>query len=196
MLREYVLWCSNEKQYYEHHPYKSEFDKGRIGISPASVNVRIRVLKTFFATLQLEGGININPAENLSLMRVDEDTVQPLTDDELKMLLASPNQKYYSQFRDYVIMVLMIDSGMRLNEVCSLEERDVDFKARQIVLPAVKNKNRKTRILPLSSETIKLLMQLMTETKAYFDSSYVFTTNYGEAVNKKTIQKAFQKYAQ
>jgi len=195
ILREHVVWCVDEKPYYEHHPFKSEVDKGRIGISPASVNVRIRVLKTFFATLQQEGIISKNPADNLSLMRVDEDTVQPLTEEEIKLLLASPNQKYFSQFRDYVIMILMLDTGMRLNEVCSLEIRDVDFKSRQIILPAIKNKNRKTRLLPLSSETIKLLMQLITETKEYFDSSFVFATNYGEAVNEKTIQKAFQKYA-
>lgn len=196
VLREYVLWCSNEKPYYEHHPYKSEFDKDRCGIAPASVNVRIRVLKTFFATIQQEGIIRNNPAENLSLMRVDEDTVQPLTEEELKWLLAAPNQKYYSQFRDYVIMVLMIDTGMRLNEVCSLEVKDIDLKARQIILPAAKNKNRKTRILPLSSETVRLLMQLTMETKEYFESIYIFATNYGEAINEKTIQKSFKKYAQ
>jgi len=195
ILREHVVWCVDEKPYYEHHPYKSECDKDRIGISPASVNVRIRVLKVFFSTLHQEGVIANNPAENLSLMKVEEDTIQPLTDEEVRTLLASPNQKYYAQFRDYVIMVLMLDTGMRLNEVCSLEIKDVDFKTRQIVLPAVKNKNRKTRILPLSPETVKLLMQLVTETKEYFDSDYVFATNYGEAVNEKTIQKSFQKYA-
>jgi integrase/recombinase XerD len=195
ILREYVLWCFNDKPFYEDHPFKSEYDKGRLGISPASVNVRIRVLKTFFATLQEEEIIHSNPADKLALMRVDVDTIQPLSEDEVRLLLDSPNQKYFSQFRDYVIIVLMLDTGIRLNEVCSMEVKDVDFKARQIILPASKNKNRKTRILPLSNETVKLILQLTSETKGYFDSSYVFATNYGEAVNEKTIQKSFQKYA-
>lgn len=55
MLRKYVLWCANERQYYSDHPYKSEWDKERQGLSPASVNVRIRVLKTPFSTLKKEG---------------------------------------------------------------------------------------------------------------------------------------------
>jgi integrase/recombinase XerD len=196
ILREYVLWCANEKPYYQDHPYKAEWDKDRRGLSPASVNVRIRVLKTFFATLHQEGIIVSNPSDNLSLMKVEEDTVQPLTDDEIKRLLAAPNQKYFGQFRDYVIIILMIDTGMRLNEACSLEVKDIDFRSRQIILPASKNKNRKTRILPLSAETVKLLMQLISETKEHFDSTYVFTTNYGEAINEKTIQKSFYKYAE
>lgn len=196
ILRDYMLWCANEKQYYEGHPFKSEFEKDRQGLSPASVNVRTRVLKVFFNTLHEEEIISRNPAANLKLMKTDEDTVQPLTEDELKKLLAAPDTKYYAQFRDYVIMFLIIDTGMRLNEVCSLEVKDVDFVKRQIVLPAAKNKNRKTRILPLSSETSKLLLQMVTENRGYFETEYVFNTNYGEPVNEKTIQKAFDKYAE
>ena len=54
MLREYILWCAEEKEYYEGHLYKSEYEKGRKGLSPASVNVRIRVLRTVFAVLHEE----------------------------------------------------------------------------------------------------------------------------------------------
>lgn len=195
ILREYVLWCANDKKFYDGHPFKSDIDKERCGLSPASVNVRIRVLKVFFSTLFEEEVIKRNPAEKLSLMRAEQDTIQPLSNDELKMLLTTPNQKLFAQFRDYIIMILMLDTGMRLNEICSLEVNNLDLKARQIILPASKNKNRKMRVLPLSSETIKLLMKLITESKEYFDSNYVFNTNYGEPVNEKTIQKAFSKYA-
>ncbi|GGG08520.1 site-specific integrase [Paenibacillus aceti] len=51
LLRDYVIWCAKEKEYYAGHPYKAEFEKDRRGLSPASVNVRIRVLRTFFAVL-------------------------------------------------------------------------------------------------------------------------------------------------
>jgi integrase/recombinase XerD len=195
ILRDYVLWCANEKGYYEGHPFKSEMDKDRKGLSPASVNVRIRVLKAFFGTLMKEEVIAKNPAENLALMRQDIDTVQPLTEDELRKLLAAPDQRYYAQFRDYVILMLIIDTGMRINEICALEVKDVDLRSRQIILPAIKNKNRKPRMLPLSTDTARLLTQLISESKQYFDSDYVFNTNYGEPINEKTIQKSISKYA-
>jgi integrase/recombinase XerD len=192
MLREYVLWCANEKTFYDDHPFKG--GQERLGISPASVNVRIRVLKTFFATLYAENAINMNPSANLALMRQDVDTIEPLSEDEIRRLLRAPEQKYYAQFRDYVIMMLTLDTGIRLNEVCSLEKSEIDYKRKMIVLPAVKNKNRKSRGLPLSTDTAKLLKQLITESEQHFDSKYVFCTNYGEQINQKTIQKAFSKY--
>lgn len=196
MLRNYVLWCANDKNYYEGHPFKGDSYTGRHGLSPASVNVRIRILRAFFSTLSSEGIIRQNPAQNLSLMRTEEDTVQPLTEDELRRLLRAPDQRYYAQFRDYVIMVLMIDTGMRINEICALEVNDLDLIGRKIVLPAIKNKNRKMRILPISSHTAKLLKQLVKETSEHFHTNHVFVTYYGSPLNEKTVHKAMLKYAE
>jgi len=196
MLREYILWCAEEKGFYEGHPFKSEFAEGKRGISPASVNVRIRVLRTFFITLYDNNVIDHNPMNNISLLKQDVDTVQPLTNDELVRFLKAPDQSRWAQWRDYVIMVLVLDTGMRLNEVCSVEKSEVDFVQKRIKLPASKNKNRKSRILPLSNETVRLLRQLIKETEQTFDTTYVFTTNYGEPLSDKTIQKAFDKYAE
>ena len=194
ILREYIVWCATEKPYYDNHPFKT--GRGRKGLSAASVNVRIRVLKVFFNTLYKEDLINTNPAENISLMRQDIDTIEPLTDEELHRLLKAPDKRYFAQFRDYVIMTLILDTGIRLNEICSLEIHEIDFTRKRITLPASKNKNRRSRILPLSTETARLLRQLVKETAQYFDTNYVFTTNYGEPVNEKTIQKALSQYGE
>jgi integrase/recombinase XerD len=96
LLRQYVLWCSNEKDHYGGHPFKQEYGAGRKGLSASSVNVRIRILKTFFNELYEENIIDHNPVVNLSLMRQDIDTVQPLNMDELKRLLRTPEKKYFA----------------------------------------------------------------------------------------------------
>lgn len=196
MLRDYVIWCANDKEYYAGHPFKAEFMKGKRGLSPASVNVRIRVLRTFFAVLYDEEVIDRNPAANLSLMRQDVDTVTPLTDEELYRFLKAPDRQQWAQWRDAIIMTLILDTGLRLNEICALEKPEIDFVRKLIVLPAAKNKNRKSRVLPLSTETARLLKQLITESEQHFETTYVFTTNYGEQLSEKTIQKAFDKYAE
>lgn len=196
LLREYVIWCATEKAYYGGHPYKGDYGEGRKGLSASSVNVRIRVLKTFFNELYTEGIIEHNPTSNIALMRQDIDTVEPLSEEELKRLLRVPNQNLFAQFRDYVIMTVILDTGMRINEICSLEKHDIDFIQKRIVLPALKNKNRKSRVMPLSTQTARLLKKLINEIEQHFQSPYVFTTNYGEQLNEKTIQKAFTKYAE
>ncbi|ANA80169.1 integrase [Paenibacillus glucanolyticus] len=196
LLREYVLWCAKDKEYYAGHPFKAEYEKGKLGLSPASVNVRIRVLKTFFAVLYGEEVIDRNPAINVSLMRQDVDTVMPLSDDELRRFMKAPDQRQWAQWRDYVIMTLILDTGLRLGEICALEKPEIDFVKKSITLPASKNKNRKSRTLPLSTETARLLKQLIAETERNFNTTYVFTTNYGEQLSEKTIQKSFDNYAE
>jgi integrase/recombinase XerD len=196
LLREYILWCSSEKDYYGGHPFKGDYAAGKKGLSASSVNVRIRIIKTFFNELYSDGIINQNPATNLSLMRQEVDTVEPLNEDELRKFMKAPNQKYFAQYRDYVIMTLIVDSGMRINEICSLEKTEIDFMRKRIVLPAIKNKNRKSRILPISVQTSRLIQKLIAESEQYFQSNFVFTTNSGQELNEKTIQKAFTKYAE
>jgi len=55
-LRDYVLWCLMKKTSTEGIRSGKNMRGGRKGLSPASVNVRIRVLRTFFEVMYKEGG--------------------------------------------------------------------------------------------------------------------------------------------
>lgn len=180
ILRAYTIYLSEER-------YNEQ--TGKKGLSPYTVNVRLRFLRAFFNALYREEIVNKNPVEGISLMRVDEDTFEPLTDEEIERLLGSPNTREYAQFRDLVIMYLMLDTGMRISEICNLELQDIDFKTRAIILPAHKNKNRKPRIMPLSNHVVKLLLELVTENKAHFDTNYVFLSNYGTQYNPNSFRR-------
>ncbi|QQK74201.1 tyrosine-type recombinase/integrase [Salicibibacter cibarius] len=196
LLREYVRWCRHEKIHYEGHPLRTKTANQKIrGLSAATVNIRIRLLKSFFRTLYEEKVINVNPTENLKLMKVEKDNIQPLTKEEIKRLLSAPDQGSFAQFRDYVAILLMLDTGMRIGEVCAVDVQDVDLKAKRIILPASVNKNRRARVLPLSDKTTGVLRQLINETQEAFTTNAVFTTYAGDRVNDKTLQKGLHDYA-
>ncbi|AUS10054.1 hypothetical protein C1X05_15285 [Laceyella sacchari] len=59
-------------------------------------------------------------------------------------------------------MYLILDTGMRISDICNLELQDIDFKTRAFILPAHKNKNRKLRIITLSIHVVKLLLEPVT----------------------------------
>jgi len=185
VLREYSVYLSEEK---------FNAKTGAKGLSPYTVNVRMRFLKAFFNALFRENIVNANPANNIKLMKVDAETFEPLTDKELRLLLDAPDDREYAQFRDKVAMYLMLDTGMRINEVCSLEVADVDFKARAIILPAKKNKNRKPRIIPFSNSTMKLLLELIAENRTHFDTTYVFVSNIGTPYQPNSFRKRLHTY--
>lgn len=185
MIREYAIYLK-EEHWNER--------KQKYGLSPYTVNVRLRFIKAFFNALFEEDIINENPVRNIKLMKVDEDIIEPLTDEELKKLLVLPDDKYYAQFRDKVAMYVMLDTGIRVNELCELEVKDIDFKTRSIIIPATKSKNRKPRILPLTNQVNSMLLELITENKTHFDSDYVFLSYSGTQYKTNSFRKRLYDY--
>ncbi|GIN59776.1 tyrosine recombinase XerC [Lederbergia ruris] len=185
ILREYIVYLSQE-----HVNQRT----GEEGLSPYTVNIRIRFLKAFFNTLFSEEKIMDNPAENLSLMLVDEDSFDPLDDHEIVALLDAPDEDYYPQFRDKVAMLLMLDTGMRIGEEFALEIEEIDIKGRVINLPASKSKNRKARVIPISAMVAKMLLELISENKAHFDETHVFLSNSGTPYQPNSFRRRLLKY--
>ena len=99
-------------------------------------------------------------------------------------------------FRDYVAMILLLDSGIRANELLSLRAADVDFQTRFITLGGDKNKNRKPRIVPISAHTVKLLLQLINENKKHFSTDRIFLSSYGEPLGQNHFNKRLKYYAE
>lgn len=171
VIRHYIVYLQDE----HFNERTKEF-----GLSPYTINIRLRNLRAFFNTLHKEKIVNENPTALIKLLKVDEDTFVPLTDDELERLLKAPDVREYAQFRDLVGIYLILDTGIRSSEMFNMKIEHVDFKSRCITLPGSITKNRKPRILPLSNQVLRLLMELITEVKTNFDTSLVFVSNFGE----------------
>lgn len=187
LLREYMNYMREE-----HMNIKTK----EAGLSPQTINARIRFLKNFYNLLFKEEIVEINPAESVRFLKIDETPFQPLTAEEMKRLFNIPDVKNYPQFRDYVLMNLLYDSGMRINEAINLVVSELEIKAKRIVLPASKNKTRKIRIIPLSSHTVRLLMELINENQAHFESEYVFLNWYGEHLSEDTFRRNLKRYVE
>ncbi|MED1802000.1 tyrosine-type recombinase/integrase [Brevibacillus porteri] len=195
LIRSYINYLAYDKEKYEGIPYRSAKLDNQKGLSPYTINIRIRFLKCWFNVLVKEKLVLDSPVKNIKLMKVDIDVKEPLSEDEVRLLLQQPNQRQYAQYRDYVMLMLFIDSGMRVQEVCALDVEDIDLATRCVHLPASKNKNRKSRVIPLSVEVIRLLQELITETRQYFETNTLFVSNFGERLTPDGIRTNIKKYA-
>lgn len=193
IIRSYISYLAYDKPKYDGVIHRNH--QNIKGLSPYTVNIRIRFLKCWFNVLVNEQLMTDNPTNNIKLMKVEYDTNQPLSEDEVRLLLQQPSQRSYAQYRDYVMMLLFIDSGMRVQEVSSLDIEDVDFQSKIVNLPAIKNKNRKLRIIPISNEVLRLLHDLIVETKQHFQSNALFISNFGERLTTDGIRTNIKKYA-
>lgn len=193
LLREYLDYMSFKHTRYKDDPHRKKDDRK---LSASTVKSRLRALQTMCKFWSDEGVLAGNPTEKIKPPRVDETDKNIFTDEQLSALLNAPDTSTYVGFRDITLMMLLADTGLRINEALRLVTSYFDFSARCIRLPGALNKNRKPRIVPMSAAVIREVLRLIEETQAYFDTNYVFVSVYGDPLKADHFRKQLKKYAE
>ncbi len=188
IVRNYINYLKNDRLPYQGDEQRERTKKG---LSVYTINIRLRNLKAIFRFLAEEGIINKNPTSNIPLVKDNEhEEVQGLTDKEIDMILDSYDDKQFAQWRDKTLVLLLLDTGLRINEAMSLTIDNVDFQQNTLIVPSAIAKNRKHREIPLSREISKRLKQLFVETEQYFgEGSRIFMNAYGEDFTADAFRK-------
>ncbi|WP_026691879.1 tyrosine-type recombinase/integrase [Peribacillus kribbensis] len=179
IICEYIIYLKQTKKAYEGIANR---EKESAGLSVNTSNIRLRTLKTMCNFGFKEGIIQTNPVSNIKLVRDDEQKeVQGLNDEVLNKLLSQFDTREYAQWRDKVLILLLLDTGMRINKAVNLQVSHIDLKLLTIHIPSETAKNRKGRDVSITREVGKLLQELHMEISNYFgDCEYVFFNAYGE----------------
>jgi len=54
-------------------------------------------------------------------MKIPVDLLQPLPKEDIRKMLRVPNKSLYTRYRDYLLMLLMLDIGIRVKEAVNLK---------------------------------------------------------------------------
>lgn len=191
--REFTTWLLEDRIMNDGHKYKPDSSKTK-GVSPRYANDLIKSLRTLFRLLIEETDLEANPFERVKTVRAPQKIINVLTPDELRALLAAPDKRKYAEFRDYVLINVLIDSMARIGELVSLRECDVNFKSKELLIRGEITKTRAGRIIPVQGRTIKLLKELQEEVKE-FESEYLFLSNYGDMLEPNNFRHRLRTYA-
>ena len=163
-IRKYVLSLQTRGKYTAcsvggteeiNHP-SHRMDYGKT-MSNLTINNYLRNLRGFFSWLVEMEYIGKSPMRRIKMLPHQRTGKAYLTDGEVKALLAVLDREKFSEYRDYVVLMLMLDSGTRLGETLSVETEQLDLAARTLTLPADKTKGRKERTVFFSQRTAKEL---------------------------------------
>jgi len=101
--------------------------------SPASLHRIKAAVRSFFAWAEETGLVAQNPARGVKLRRIPRTPPNFLTDAEKKRLLREIRSSAFPLAkRDRVIMEVFLGTGIRLNELVSLDLDDVDLEAKHL----------------------------------------------------------------
>jgi integrase len=164
---------NNFKQFaawFDRKPLKSltvadtaEWSTFRLGsnVKPATVRRNLVMLRAALERAVEWGHLPANPLISYKLPKVSSaGVVRYLTDQEEARLRAAVRpikRERKDRARIRTLVLLALNSGMRLGELFNLRWQDVDLRSAQITVRGEGTKSERTRHIPLPSETVALL---------------------------------------
>ena len=129
-------------------------------VSPAYYNNKLVYLKTFCGWCVSESVLSKNPLKSLKRKKVDDRIVQ-IDDQVIKKLLDLPDKSTFSGLRDYALLLLQLDTGIRPKEALALMPSDINFQSMEVYIRAENAKTRIARTVPISPITAKAIQKLL-----------------------------------
>lgn len=157
---------------------------------------KLSSLKSFFNYLEVNKKlIDKNPAINVESPGVKRALPKFLSLDESLTLLETVENDTLSEYRtrDFAIITLFLNCGMRLSELCGINLTDVDSEMRSL---RVLGKGAKERIVYLNDACRDALSGwlVMRESFTIKDKNALFISRLGKRISNKTVQAMIYKY--
>lgn len=164
-------------------------------ISARSRNLRLTAIRSFFRYAALE-----SPGNSAQIQRVlaipgkrhERPLIHYLTQSEVKVLLAAPDQQTWAGRRDHVLLLVAVHTGLRLSELTGLQRQDVVQGTGAHI--RVMGKGRKERCTPLTKQTAAVLKAWMQEL-AQGDMQPLFPNARGAKLSADGVQYILTKHA-
>lgn len=122
-------------------------------LAASSVGSFVRVWKSFFNWCFREELIEKNPVARLETPKEPKKVRPAFSDEQLQAIIDSLDLSTEQGFRDYIILILLTDTGLRRAEVASLRVEDVQVDYIRVLL----GKGKKERRVGISPDLSTLL---------------------------------------
>ena len=123
--RSFVASLQAKESRYENHPVSPE-KKGKL--SAYTIHGYVRTLKVFSAWLYEEGFTTTDVLTKLKRPKLPQTMIEVLTDEEIGRIMDSINPNTYLGARLYTIVLLLLDTGIRADELLGLTVENTDVE--------------------------------------------------------------------
>jgi site-specific recombinase XerD len=128
----------------------------RTGISASTQFRRQRETRPFFSWLKSHDYISDNPFDKVKNIRVEQKVIQPFTREDVAKLLAHSDRTTRRGGRDRALVLLLLDTGMRVSELAKTDLADVDFGHARVHIRH--GKGQKGRMVRLGKQAREALL--------------------------------------
>lgn len=161
------------------------------GNDNAAISRKVSTLRAFFKYLCVKmKQIPENPMEELESPKLKKSLPKYLTLDESVQLLESIDSR--DKERDYAIITLFLNCGLRLSELCSLNYTDIKSDG-TLTVTGKGNKERTIYLNEMCIDAVKDYMKVR-PVDGVKDKNALFLSGRKNRISPKTVQHLVEKY--
>ena len=160
----------------------------RQGLSGRSLQRVLSATRGLFQYLLKNAELSANPALGIKAPKTPKKLPSVLDVDRTARLLDQPVDRW-EDIRDNAIMELFYSSGLRLSELCGLDQFDIDLHEGVVT---VIGKGRKQRTVPIGSKAVQALTRWLgvrPDIAAAATTEALFISRRGTRIAQRTVQK-------
>jgi integrase/recombinase XerD len=183
-VRAFLVHLQQNVRVGDLNPNKPSEDKS---LSPCTVQGYHRAIRVFFSWLIREEYLLKDPTRNIRRPKAPRTIVPTFDSGQIQRLLAVPNRNTALGYRDYCLMLLLLDTGIRLSELSRLELPDLHLEEGVI---QIRGKGDKERLVPVGNKVRQSLWRYISKYRpepAYADIESVFLNREGLPFRAKGI---------
>ena len=161
-----------------------------LGLKETTINTRLRAIRAFFNFLEKDGMIGENPLAELKLVKAKKEVVETFTREQIHDILRQPDQGTFTGFRDYTIILLLLETGIRARELVEVTLKDIRWEDGQI---RINGKGYKERLVPIQS-TVKRQLKKYITVRGDTPNEALFVTVDNTPITIRQLQNRIAKY--
>jgi len=184
-IRQFILYLQEEAR----TPHSGK------NLSGATIQGYVRALKAFFSWADREDYILSNPLAKIPLPKARSKIISTFTEEQIDILLnMCQTSNGYGQ-RNLVILLLLLDSGIRVSELVNIELDDINIAEGYIRIRRAKG--GKERFVPIGSVVQKYLWKYINTSRPQPLTQQItrlFLSAKGLPLTKSGIQQLLRRY--
>jgi site-specific recombinase XerD len=156
-------------------------------LKPATTNDYTKAIKIFLKYLFENNFIDIELHKKIKKQTLPKQYPYILNDEQVAKLLKACPKKTFEDFRNYVILLTFLDTGIRLSELLNLTVNDVNLIKRSLLIRS--GKGQKEREVYMGKSLVKALAQYIKKRGFIPYEDKLFITSSGKPLQPRTVQK-------
>jgi len=190
-LREFILHLQRVRA-FEHHRYTKPQSKG---LSGHAINTYLRAIRAFWSWLVREEIITSNPFSKIRVPKPPRKVIATFSEKQLNALLKAINTSTPAGFRDWTMMLMLLDSGLRASELVGLTMNNVNLEDGMV---KVFGKGSKERVVPIGAKVQRKLWKYLQRYRPKPTNPLcptLFLTAAGNPITTDRLRTIIEKYA-